>query len=88
MSYVASAISPMKTVTPTDETPPRSSGRHYYGIGYALTILTLGSNIPTALYGLYRADLGFSPLTQTAIFATVGVARKTSGKRSQPGWNV
>ncbi len=69
MSYVASAISPMKTVTPTDETPPRSSGRHYYGIGYALTILTLGSNIPTALYGLYRADLGFSPLTQTAIFA-------------------
>lgn len=72
MSYVAPSISTISAAPETehhDETPPRWPARHFHSLGYTLTILTLGSNIPTALYGLYRAELGFSPLTQTAIFA-------------------
>ncbi|WP_430334447.1 MFS transporter [Rhodococcus sp. ACT016] len=56
--------------------PParRWPARHFHGIGYVLTILLLGTNMPTALYGVYRSEFGFSPVTQTAIFAVYAAA--------------
>ncbi len=48
--------------------------RHFHGIGYVLAILLLGTNMPTALYGVYRSEFGFSPATQTAIFAVYAAA--------------
>jgi MFS family permease len=36
----------------------------------ALAVLYVGNNLPSALYGTFRADLGFSALTQTLLYAT------------------
>ncbi|MDH6677072.1 MFS family permease [Rhodococcus sp. LBL1] len=52
----------------------RWPARHFHGIGYVLAILLLGTNMPTALYGVYRSEFGFSPVTQTAIFAVYAAA--------------
>lgn len=52
----------------------RWEARHFHGIGYLMAILLLGTNMPTALYGIYRAEFGFSPVTQTAIFAVYAAA--------------
>jgi MFS family permease len=35
-----------------------------------LAVLYIGNNLPSALYGSFRSDLGFSPLTQTLLYAT------------------
>ncbi|WP_433296676.1 MFS transporter [Pseudonocardia sp. CA-142604] len=35
----------------------------------ALAVLYVGNNLPSALYGTFRADLGFSALTQTLLYA-------------------
>jgi MFS family permease len=48
--------------------PPRFSF-HFITVGYVLTVLLLGANVPTPLYGIYRSTFGFTPFTQTAIFA-------------------
>lgn len=56
------------------ERMPRWPARHFHGIGYVLAILLVGANMPTALYGIYRADFGFSPVTQTVIFAVYAAA--------------
>jgi MFS family permease len=42
---------------------------HFLTVSYTLTVLVLGANIPTPLYGLYRDEFDFTPFTQTAIFA-------------------
>ncbi|MFM1722753.1 MFS transporter [Rhodococcus sp. PAM 2766] len=61
--------------SPTALVPrPRWPARHFHGIGYVLAILLVGTNMPTALYGVYRAEFGFSPVTQTAIFAVYAAA--------------
>lgn len=36
----------------------------------ALAVLYTGNNLPSALYGAFRVEFGFSPLTQTSLFAT------------------
>ncbi|TQC50292.1 MFS transporter [Rhodococcus sp. WS4] len=48
---------------------PRTTSRHFHGLNYLLAVLLLGANIPTALYGLYRSEFGFTPMVQTLIFA-------------------
>lgn len=63
--------------TALQDAPPRTrrwAARHFHGIGYVLAILLVGANMPTALYGVYRADFGFSPVTQTLIFAVYAAA--------------
>ncbi|MGF7121544.1 MFS transporter [Rhodococcus sp. AG1013] len=52
----------------------RWPARHFHGLGYVLVILLVGANMPTALYGVYRTEFGFSPVTQTAIFAVYAAA--------------
>lgn len=50
--------------------PTRTRGnRNFYGVGYLVTILLLGANIPTPLYSLYRDEFGFTAVVQTLIFA-------------------
>lgn len=66
------SLSPPIPSAPAPDT--RWPARHFHGIGYVLAILLLGTNIPTALYGVYRAEFGFSPVTQTAIFAVYAAA--------------
>lgn len=39
-------------------------------VAYALTVLMVGTNIPTPLYPVYARTFGFSPLVVTLIFAT------------------
>ena len=51
---------------------PRSSPlarRAFSGAAAALFVLFMGNNLPSALYGLVRGILGFSPLTQTLLYA-------------------
>ncbi|GAA2444440.1 MFS transporter [Actinomadura vinacea] len=48
--------------------------RHFHGIGYVLIILLVGANMPSPLYGTYRAEFGFSPLVQTLVFAVYAAA--------------
>ncbi|MFD1812960.1 MFS transporter [Rhodococcus gannanensis] len=47
----------------------RWRSRNFHGVAYLLVVLLVGANIPNALYGLYRAEFGFSAAVQTAIFA-------------------
>jgi len=66
---------PADHVVRVPEPPARRwPARHFHGIGYVLAILLLGTNMPTALYGVYRSEFGFSPATQTAIFAVYAAA--------------
>ena len=46
------------------------TGAAYWLVGYALLSLMIGTNLPTPLYGVYRAEFGFSQGTLTLIFAT------------------
>lgn len=71
---VEARTSPAAPSTPHAEPIGRWPGRHFHGIGYVLAILLVGANMPTALYGLYREDFGFSPVTQTVIFAIYAAA--------------
>lgn len=60
------------STAPADALPTataRPTGRHFHGLNYLLVVLLLGSNMPTALYSLYRHEFGFTPLVQTLIFA-------------------
>jgi MFS family permease len=43
-------------------------------VGYLLTALLIGSNMPSALYGEYRAQFGFSPVVQTLVYAVYAAA--------------
>lgn len=66
---------PADRVADASQAPARRRpSRHFHGIGYVLAILLLGTNMPTALYGVYRSEFGFSPATQTAIFAMYAAA--------------
>ena len=48
----------------------RRSRLVYPAVGYALFLSLLGSQLATPLYQVYQAELGFSDLTLTLIFAT------------------
>jgi MFS family permease len=52
--------------TPRDSAPAR---RAFTGAAAALFVLFMGNNLPSALYGLLRGIFGFSPLTQTLLYA-------------------
>ncbi|MFF0817116.1 MFS transporter [Rhodococcus sp. NPDC003318] len=58
-------------VLPTSASPApvRWRSRNFHGVAYLLVVLLVGANIPSALYGLYRTEFGFSAAVQTAIFA-------------------
>jgi MFS family permease len=43
--------------------------RAFAGAAVALAVLFMGNNLPSALYGLLRAAFGYSPLTQTLLYA-------------------
>ncbi|NKS28484.1 MFS transporter, partial [Rhodococcus hoagii] len=48
----------LRSGTALQDAPPRTrrwAARHFHGIGYVLAILLVGANMPTALYGVYRA---------------------------------
>ncbi|MFF0494536.1 MFS transporter [Nocardia sp. NPDC004068] len=51
------------------------SGRGYSAalLVYAFAVVMLGTTLPTSMYGLYGAKLGFSVLTTTIVFATYAV---------------
>lgn len=44
--------------------------RPFFAVAFALTVLMVGTNIPTPLYPVYARAFGFSPLVVTLIFAT------------------
>jgi MFS family permease len=64
-SRLASAPS-TGVLAPRAGTPAR---RAFAGAAAALFVLFMGNNLPSALYGLLRAIFGFSPLTQTLLYA-------------------
>jgi hypothetical protein len=43
--------------------------RAFAGAATALAVLFMGNNLPSALYGLLRGIFGYSPLTQTLLYA-------------------
>src|SRR5262249_3358274 len=43
--------------------------RAFVAAAVALFVLFLGNNMPSALYGLFRAAFGFSALTQTLLYS-------------------
>lgn len=47
----------------------RRSERVFVAASLALAVLFMGNNLPSALYGVYRVAFGYSPLTQTALYA-------------------
>ena len=47
----------------------RPARRAFAGAAAALFVLFTGNNLPSALYGLLRGIFGFSPLTQTLLYA-------------------
>ncbi|MEV4730055.1 MFS transporter [Saccharopolyspora sp. NPDC049426] len=50
--------------------PPRSGMKVFAAGALALAALYVGNNLPSALYGVFREDFGFSSLTQTLLYAT------------------
>ncbi|WP_092805459.1 MFS transporter [Rhodococcus globerulus] len=59
---------PTSTTALTAQTATRRTNRHFYGVGYVLTVILLGANMPTSVYGLYRSEFGFTPTIQTLIY--------------------
>ena len=62
----------MTTATAAGISAPRVRGparRAFIGAAAALFVLFMGNNVPSALYGLLRGIFGFSPLTQTLLYA-------------------
>ncbi|WP_300606157.1 MFS transporter [Trebonia sp.] len=67
----------MTTAAAVGVTEPRvnsSARRAFTGAAAALFVLFMGNNLPSALYGLLRERFGFSPLTQTLLYAVPVVA--------------
>lgn len=46
----------------------------YVAVAYAFTVSLVGSQLPTPLYRVFRAEFGFSALTLTLIFAVYALA--------------
>ena len=61
----------MIAVSPWKEPPiPRlPQGAAFAGLVVTFTVVMLGATMPTPMYALYQRELGFSPTTQTVIFA-------------------
>lgn len=54
--------------------PPRIRSRHAIGVtSFAFFVTMMGTTLPTPLYSIYSADLSFSPLTVTVLFAVYAV---------------
>ncbi len=65
----------------TQQSPTRRSwpaGLALYGVAYAFTITMFGTTLPTPLYPLYRAEIGFSDLMVTVIYAMYAVGVLTA----------
>src|SRR6266403_4985495 len=45
------------------------AGQAFVAAATALAVLLMGNNLPSALYGLFRAAFGYSSLTQTLLYA-------------------
>ncbi|MGW0043144.1 MFS transporter [Rhodococcus sp. NPDC003348] len=70
LSDAVVSTGPAASTGPAGAAPPvRWRGRHFHGVFYVLVIVVIGANMPSALYGLYRTEFGFSAAVQTAIFA-------------------
>ena len=48
---------------------PGAERRAFAAAAVALAVLFTGNNLPSALYGLFRAAFGYSSLTQTLLYA-------------------
>jgi len=46
------------------------AGQAFVAAATALAVLFMGNNLPSALYGVFRAAFGYSSLTQTLLYAT------------------
>ena len=47
----------------------------------ALAVLFMGNNLPSALYGVFRAAFGYSSLTQTLLYAGLGICPDSHHQR-------
>jgi MFS family permease len=52
----------------------RSERSAYFAAAFALAVLFMGNNLPSALYGPFRIEFGYSALTQTLLYAVPVVA--------------
>src|SRR3981081_1582911 len=52
-----------------DAVPRRHARLVFVAAATALAGLFMGNNLPSALYGVFRAALGYSSLTQTLLYA-------------------
>lgn len=64
--------------TPTTSTASTAAGRggpraQAAGVAFAFLVVMLGATLPTPLYPLYEADLGFGQATVTLVFAAYAV---------------
>lgn len=62
----------MTAATASDVGAPPGSAlarRAFVSASVALAVLFMGNNLPSALYGLLRGVFGYSPLTQTLLYA-------------------
>ena len=61
----------MKRLDNDGEAVARQHARQaFVAAATALAVLFMGNNLPSALYGLFRAAFGYSSLTQTLLYAT------------------
>jgi hypothetical protein len=47
----------------------RHARQAFVAAATALAVLFMGNNLPSALYGVFRAGFGYSSLTQTLLYA-------------------
>jgi MFS family permease len=58
--------------------PHLGRGAGFVAVAFAFFVAMVGTTLPTPLYGIYRAQFGFSELTVTIIFATYAVGVLTA----------
>ncbi len=54
-----------------EESVARRRARHaFVAAAFALAVLFMGNNLPSALYGVFREAFGYSSLIQTLLYST------------------
>lgn len=66
-------VLPMSAVPPSSAAMPGAPARAVVATGFAFLVTMLGTTLPTPLYVIYSAELSFSPLTVTILFAVYAI---------------